>query len=192
MQSLTFDPEKHEYHKGGKRLPSVTEILRAVGLVGMEWVTEEALARGSAVHEAIRFFVEGDLDESSLHPTIAPYVAAFKRFMAESGFVAHEAEKHVSARTYAGTLDLLGEFSDGPAVIEVKTGTVPPWAALQVAAYADCLIAAHTKRFILNLKDNGRPKLIPCTESTDFGKWQACLAVYGLLRDYGRLPKEGA
>lgn len=66
---LTFAAETHEYRVNGRLVPSVTQILEAVGLIDyshIPWPTRQmALERGRAVHEAIALDLAGDLDEES-------------------------------------------------------------------------------------------------------------------------------
>jgi hypothetical protein len=40
---------------------------------------------------------------------------------------------------YAGTFDLLGKFRKRAALIDIKTGACPAWAALQTMGYSLCL-----------------------------------------------------
>jgi hypothetical protein len=81
---LRFDPDKHQYFLGDKRLPGVTSILQKVGLskdfTGIDPFYAE---RGKAVHLAIQYALEGRLDEASLDPVIVPYFEGFKKYRAE-------------------------------------------------------------------------------------------------------------
>ena len=188
MPELTLDPKTHTYRLDGVEIPGVNKILEALGIKDTRWYTEEACARGKAVHDAIQYLVEDDLDEASVAPEIAPYVDAFRLFLKESGFQVQEAEIRLSSRpvSYAGTADLIGRFELGPCLVEIKTGSTPPWAKLQAAAYALCF-TVPPQRFLLELRKNGTYRLRECSDPDDYGIWLACLRVYGLLRDYGRL-----
>src|SRR5437764_459731 len=82
--SFTFDPASHLYRVGGRAVPSVTQILAARGLYkGCEHCTEESRERGKAVHSAIHFLDEGDLDKATVDPRIEPYLRAYEKFMRE-------------------------------------------------------------------------------------------------------------
>jgi len=140
---LTFDDSSHTYTLDGAVLPSVTQVLNDIFYTpGAEWFTEEARLRGSYVHAAIALDHEGALDDDTLDPALAPYVAAWRAFKRESDFrpLAWEQAVCDPARGYAGTYDVIGQMGDNPLVppvlIDYKTGTPPPYAALQTGAYA--------------------------------------------------------
>lgn len=189
MANLTFDPETHTYHLGGQRLPSVTQILRSIGIIDMRWATEHALERGTAVHQAIQFLLEDDLDESSVSTEIAPYVAAFKQFMHEMNFEYEAAEIQVysSSYRYAGRIDIAGKAGKDFAIVEMKSGKAPAWARLQLAAYAMCFDGVLPKRLLLELRKDGQYRLTDCMQPNDLALWMSCLAVYGFRRDSGTL-----
>lgn len=82
MAELTFDDKSHEYKAGGIRVPSVTQILEAVGMYkGLENIPKNILKvaaeRGHAVHSMIEFHAQGDLDESTIDPELAGYFNAY-------------------------------------------------------------------------------------------------------------------
>lgn len=77
-------------------IPSVTTILRAVGLAPTfngvpAHVLERKRQLGQALHRAIQYDIEGTLDETSLHPDIAGGFAAYRAVRA-SGFLIDRAE----------------------------------------------------------------------------------------------------
>lgn len=162
---LTFDGETHTYTAGGRSVPSVTQVLKRVGLIDDRWVDEHALSRGRAVHAVIQYDLEGDLDEASIADEIRPYVDAWRRFRAETGGLK------------AG-------------LIEVKTGaSPPPWAALQLAAYALCL-DGPIERYVLSLRPDGTYRLRQHTSPKELQTWLAVLQVYRWLEEHGPTTKE--
>lgn len=82
--------QDHVYRVRGVVYPSVTQILSLSGLADFSSIPEEmrefALTRGQAVHAAIQYFMEGDLDESTLDPQVAPRIVALNLFLRHSGF----------------------------------------------------------------------------------------------------------
>ena len=126
------------------QIPSVTQILRAVGLAPtFNGVPAQVLERkrqlGQALHRAIQYDVEGVLDESSLHPDIAGGFAAYRAVRA-SGFLIDRAEVEVVDAEWRvmGHPDALGTDPQGaPAIIDWKAvHTIDLDAvAYQVAAY---------------------------------------------------------
>lgn len=95
---VQFDPLIHAYYLNGERLPSVTQVLNRAGLIDFSQIPSSILNaardRGSAVHAALHFYNEGDLDAAFSHefPEYAPYLAAWMRFLEESDFVLATAE----------------------------------------------------------------------------------------------------
>jgi hypothetical protein len=108
--AVTFDPSTHCYRFHGTRLISVTQAIQAAGLIDTEWYTEAARQRGRAVHLAVHFDAEGDLDESSISPLIRPYLEAARHFKHDTQFLTELTEARVWAIDlgYAGTIDHLG------------------------------------------------------------------------------------
>lgn len=140
MSVLTFNEELHEYRLDGRRLPSVTEILRP--LYGdLRFVREDVLeykrALGVAVHKAVELHVKGGLIYSSLEGPVADYFAQYLEWEVESGFqpIGSEVRVH-SALGYAGTVDLVGLINGKLYVPDLKcTAALSPAVALQVSAY---------------------------------------------------------
>jgi hypothetical protein len=158
---LEFNPETHEYFFNGRKVPSVTGILKEVGLIDGEWFTDEARERGKAVHAATELLDLDDLDLDSLHPKIEPYVRAYQKFKNDTGFKPELIEHRVfnNEYNYAGTLDRTGFFPDGDEVIlDIKSGPISGWAALQISAYDYCLDKAR-QRMALQLKNDGTYKV---------------------------------
>jgi len=90
---VEFDPLVHQYVLNGERLPSVTQILQASGLIDFSKIPgpilEAAKARGTAVHQAAHYYNEGDLDPDfeTDFPEYWPYLSAWITFRQDSGFV---------------------------------------------------------------------------------------------------------
>lgn len=110
-------------------LPRVTAILQSVGLGPdlsriPEDVLETARDRGTAVHAAIEAITYGYHDAESVPPAIAPYLDAYQKFVAESGFEAKYAEIEVTHPTwrYRGHPDLVGFLLGRRVILDAKTG----------------------------------------------------------------------
>lgn len=138
IETVVFDEVAHEYRVRGERVPSVTGILKEVGLIDTQWLDEAAMLRGTHVHQACEFDDQGDLDEASLDPAILPYVQAWRRCRAEMGFkiLANERRVFHEPMRYCGTLDRIVELRGRQVIIDLKTGATQRWHALQVALYA--------------------------------------------------------
>lgn len=122
-------------------LPRVTTILNDVGL-GPDLskippaLLEAGRARGSAVHAAREALVYGYENEELLNPVVAPYLDAYKKFVAESGYVTIRAEFEVVSRRwrYRGHPDDLGWLQSKRMIVDIKTGT-DEGVAYQLVAY---------------------------------------------------------
>lgn len=146
-----FEPIEHVYHYAGRRLPSVTDVLKDVGLLDVSgpWFTEEVRTRGSYVHRAIELWAGGRLDATSLDPLLEPYLCAYQCWATDERIEILGTEERVFDTTlgYAGTLDIRGrKVVAGRAhliIADVKTGQVPSSVAVQLAAYARPLVGFH-------------------------------------------------
>ncbi|MGH7935936.1 MAG: hypothetical protein ACREF8_02885 [Chthoniobacterales bacterium] len=143
---IEFDEESHTYFVDGETVPSVTQILKAEGVVDDRWFTEFGRWRGSAVHRAIHLAAENRLDRRSLDPRIKPYLKAAESFQKTTKFFPAMVEQQVweEAFRYCGTLDAVGYFaSANPCephiLVDYKTYDPQPWTALQLAAYGRAL-----------------------------------------------------
>ena len=149
---VAFEKEGHVYTANGLVIPSITQILSAEGFIDTTWFDEYSRDKGSMIHLACHYDITGELEESSVVDEIMPYLSAFRKFMAESGFKVDKSEVPAINKTYgyAGTPDLIGCFPK-------------PTAA---------------RRFALELSKEGKYKLIPHTEQSDFSFWLSAVAVH--------------
>jgi hypothetical protein len=184
--SVTFDAVTHAYAApDGRRLPSVTEVIRGMGLMDDRWWTPEACDRGSLVHQTLALINEGTLDLDSLDPTLAPYATAWANFLAVGVDMVLLWEQPLAdlERGYAGTADaiLVLRGDKTPWLVDAKTGKAQPWVGLQTAAYARparaLLDEPRMKRGVLELRD-GRFTLTELTERSDERVFLAALEVY--------------
>lgn len=150
--TVTFEPEGHAYTWNGRRLPSITGILKDEGFIDTTFFDEWSRDKGSMVHLACHYDLAGELDEDSLDDEIRPYLAAFRKFMAESGFKVDKSEVPGVNTTYlyAGTPDLVGCFP--------KPGVC--------------------RRFALELNKEGKYRLIEHKDANDFSVWLAAVACH--------------
>jgi hypothetical protein len=152
---LQFSEDGHRYTADGEDIPSVTQILAATGLVDHRGIPAHILNRkaelGTAVHLACRFYDENDLDPDSLDPKVAPYVAAWRKFVIERGFQITEIEKQylgeIGGLKFGMTLDRRGRIN-GTAhdfIVDLKcSNKVERWHSIQMAGYAIGVEASGT------------------------------------------------
>ena len=137
MNSVCFDSAQHTYSLNGRRLPSVTEVIREAGLMGdCDFYTEEGRIRGSYIAQAIKLHEDNDLDMESIDPAIRGHFDQYLQFKEKSGFKVFSCEELVcdEVHGYAGMLDLWGELKD-ELIVDVKCGAAQPWHSLQLYAY---------------------------------------------------------
>jgi hypothetical protein len=187
---VTFDASSHVYRFHGRRLMSVTQAIQAAGLIRSEWYTEASRQRGRAVHLAVHFDAERDLDESSVSSLIRPYLEAARTFKRDTNFVTELTEARVWAIDlgYAGTLDHLGLIGKKQRVlVDWKTGTVPEWARLQTAGYANAFPnGAGFLRYAVQLKPDGAYQITsfePQEFRRDLTDFLACVRVAQLQEE---------
>lgn len=188
---VTFNAERHEYHdESGVLVPNVTGILKDVGLIDGKWFTDFARDRGTAVHMATAMHDEGTLDSATVDPRIEGYVAAWVLFRKESGFVPTLVEAVVANQTprYAGTLDragLMGGDAGKSCILDIKTGAIPAWAALQTAAYQRCR-PNFRARYGIELRENGTYRLERFTnDNVDWMVFCGALALVNWKKNNG-------
>lgn len=194
---LAFDEATHTYTWRGTPVPSVTTILRAVGLIDFSRVPtatlDAAMQRGRCVHEAIDADMRGDLWPSDVSEDEAGRIHAARAWLKDSGFQPTIAEARLYHPTYqyAGTCDLAGFLHGTPTVVDWKTGRASDAVAdLQLAAYAACLretppiewldVSPTTpiQRISVELTKLGRYRAEVYRGVTDFQKFLQCISIY--------------
>jgi hypothetical protein len=162
------------------RLPSVTELLSAAGLVGGEgfrFYTLEGRDRGTAVHLATAFLDDRDLDWSSLHPSVVPRVRQYQRFLdvVRPEILAVEEEVVNATFGYIGHVDRRLRINGTEAVLDLKSPSKAAWHAIQLSLYA----AAYPRpmaRFNLYLGDQTY-QLVQHRDPTDWTVAKAAITV---------------
>lgn len=186
--ALRFDALHHTYHLGERELPSVTTVLKAVGLIDDSWFTEQARQRGTYVHMATHYVDEDDLAEETVDPRYLGYLRAYQRFLYTVRptweYVEHRV--HDPLAGYAGTLDRAGRVNSRRMVVDIKTGAYAT-AGLQTAAYRRCLPEPHTwGRAALKLNADGSFTFNELTDRRDEARFLAALTVWQVRQELVR------
>jgi hypothetical protein len=174
--NLTLDRLRHEYRQDGRLVPSVTQILKSVGLIDGRWFDEASASRGSVVHKCCELWDIGSLNESTVDPGALGYLDAWREFCEKMKFKPRTVEvPRYHPLGYAGTEDCENEEFD----IDRKTGAVQKWTALQLVAYQHFHPRPHTRRRIaVQLKPDGRYAITefgPSTAAADWAAFQSAL-----------------
>lgn len=178
--SLIFDEATHTYLLGDAALPSVTGIIKDMGLVHSDYFTEYSRDRGTKVHQAIQLHNDGELDEDTLDPVLRPYLTAWQRFKDEAHVTIEASEVRLASEVYrfAGTIDAVGTIGGTPAILDIKSGQVQPWTAIQLAGYHILLDQPARKRYAVQLKEDGSYRLHEFKDRQDRGVFLAALTIH--------------
>lgn len=158
-----YSDAEHRYFVDGRELPSVTQILDASGLISSFCKDEEARFRGSKVHELCAVDDVTPLDLRTVPASLRGYVRAWRRYRADAGFMPTLIEHRVDdiKHGFCGRFDRLGIRREQSllTIIDLKTsksGAVPDYARLQLAAYALAYDATKVfERIAVALKPDG-------------------------------------
>jgi len=185
VSGLSFDGETHAYRLGDRRLPSVTQVLGAVGLIEDDWYTEEGRIRGRYVHKAIMFEEREGLDDSSIDERLAGYVAAYRAFIRDvrpGPCLLLEMPLADPFLGFAGTPDQFRPLFADLGLVDTKSGSPADWHPIQTSAYGHLVglqkpAWRHRKRFALYLRKDGLYRLVEHKDRNDFRIFQAALNV---------------
>jgi hypothetical protein len=184
---VQFDPERHVYLVDGHEVPSVTRIIRGAGLSDDARYADRDRLRGQVVHLACEIYDR--CGSEIVDPEISPYLEAWKRFRAETGFLPSVIERphaHLVYR-YAGTIDRIGQTAGpngtvGMIVLDIKSGSPEPWHAIQLAAYCTLVGSPYEcERWAVYLANDGTYKIktFPKNEySTDLSVFLSALNLH--------------
>lgn len=164
--------------------PSVTELLKDVGLIDSTFFNHYAAQRGTAVHSACHYLDENDLDRSTVSDEIAPYLEGYEKFKKESGMTFDIIEKPLYSSVYRlkGRPD---RVNTKPAIVlDLKTGIPQEWHKWQLALYHILAFPASVigKRFGLYLNNNGGYRLEEYRDRHDFNVASAAVTIYWAKR----------
>ena len=194
IEELQFDEALHRYSYKGLTVPGVTSVIESC-LDSFSGVPAEALEyarqRGTAVHLATALYDLDDLQMDTVDIAILPYLEAWIKFRAETGFAPTHIEEKVfhPRHFYAGALDRIGLFFGEKALMDIKSGALMPSVYPQTAAYAE----AHnyrnadkiTKRWVVQLRDDGTYRLVELKDKGDFSVFLSALNLHQWRTQHG-------
>jgi hypothetical protein len=194
MDGLTFEADGHRYRFRGREVPGVNAVLDAAGLKQQDqrWYTEQAALRGEYAHLALAYLDAGELVAASVDPALEGYLAAYRRFLAETAVgpvVLNEARLCDPVLGYAGTVDRVRTIGGRLTAIDFKTGERTAWHGVQLAAYAALVrlrLDAAVQRMGLYLRADGTYGLHLFSDRRDWDVFRACLTIYQFQRSTHR------
>lgn len=184
---LDFEEVTHTYRFNGAVVPSVTQVIKA--LYAFEGIPAAVLKAkgelGTVVHKLCEYDWQGILDEETVDPKAAPYLAAWRQFLVDKKptILLNERRFHHPARGYAGQIDWLMQFDDLTWLIDTKTSvSVGPQVGVQLAGYEELLRinGEHgvIHRGALQLKPTGKYSFGRYADPGDKGVFFGMLATY--------------
>ena len=194
--NFEFEEETHEYRLDGILIPSVTQILTALGFIDARWFTTEGCIRGEKVHKGtVLLESPGGINwdsvkriEDALATPIVPYLNAYARFLLETGWVSNEIERprYRADIGVAGTPDRIGRFngSKKDEGLEVKTGARQDWWKLQTEGGYRTLTGIYQWTTV-RLKDDGDYVLETQSDFNTEDKFIALEKTYKTGREHG-------
>jgi hypothetical protein len=194
---IEFDEPSHTYKVNGLQVPSVTQVLQLLdSFAGVPFdVLEAAREFGQHVHKTVELDVLGELDEESLDPALAEYLAGWRKFLDESGAGVIAVETIVASEElrFAGKLDLVLDFAGGtrgrrlaggPMIADIKSGQIPLLTVgPQTAAYEHCyrksrpLISRPMARACIQLMPNDY-RFVPLRDPRDWNVFLSALNIH--------------
>ena len=100
-----FDEVRHLYrNESGLIVPSATQVFDILGCNSLDAVPEDVLVwkqnYGIAVHAAVQYMVQGDLDWDSLDDAIVPAVTGVEQYLKRHGYRYESAEESMISTIY--------------------------------------------------------------------------------------------
>jgi hypothetical protein len=178
---ISFNAERHEYRaEDGTRLPSVTEILKRVGIIDTAGFSRKAADFGTSVHQATAAIDRGErsLEDYAAEDPRQPYLKAwelFKRLRVSQVLCVEQIVGSLELGC-AGTLDRLVLLKGGgaPVVLDLKTGKERLWHRAQLGGYVVASGRPY-RRMAVYLHENGYANGIEFKEERDLRAFQSAL-----------------
>lgn len=203
MSALVFDAATHTYRISGIELPSVTRLLKPLtddAFAGIPpGILQQKADLGTAIHYATELDDLGQLDEASVHPIVAPYLAGWRKFRADHAdslkIVKTEHKWFHKILQYAGTVDREILFYNEPTILDIKsTVEIYPHVGVQLAGYA-MLAESNTeienrvkaqayRRLGLQLTPEGGYNMHFFTDAMDFSCFLSLLTLFNWKAKY--------
>ena len=195
-KAFIFREWDHTYWYCDVRLPSVTEIMKP--LYDFSKVDPEILSTaadfGTAVHKAVKLWIDGRLDMDTLDPALKKPLEGFMRWYEKGmcgaglGTLEYCEEPLMHSRLkYSGTPDLVFEYG----IVDIKTR---PYNAItdpvQLAGYEGLVGGTCLKRYVLFIDLDGNVKLTNAYKKQSgvifrklLDKWKMDKAVVDLIKN---------
>ena len=184
--TFRFEEDGHKYFLGDQQLPSVTQILEAVGIINKRFYAPGSDLRGRYIHKMTELDDTGELAEENVKDDLRGYLEAWRKWKTDHTAKILDSEYRVYHKFYgyAGTIDKIAD--DGClCIVDIKSGQPEKWHVLQLTAYFQCFLnMPNEKRWkdkdvhLLNvyLRESGGYKTVAV--EADSNMWEACLKIW--------------
>lgn len=158
---IAFEEESHTYTVNGKRLPSVTQIMKKLSEKHYENISEHRMRnasdRGKRVHLSIELYEQMGIDPTD---DVKDYVTQYKVAKRLEKFKVLKNEVMMTNGEFCGTVDIIGEIDGDLVLIDLKATSkiYIDMLEIQLAGYEE--LATHNGFQVkacygLQLKPNG-------------------------------------
>lgn len=201
---LTFHDPSHTYRLNGKVVPSVTQIMRSLG-IGPDFsqvppdVLRRAAERGTEVHRLTAMMDRGEFTADTVFdPNYEGYLDGWARFLGMNEWEPMLIEEPLGSEEDddAGTIDRFGILNGRPTILDLKTGLYHPSFEMQVNGGYRLLLIRNgiiserediVDRSIVKLKANGDWELCPAPEGLNhvvaLEHWRYALTLYHTYKE---------
>jgi hypothetical protein len=169
--------------------PSVTQVIKEMGIFDDRWFDAQGARRGKLVHAACAIIAQGNEiagDWVSRHRDIMPYVDGFLAAINGplNGFRALRCEHEIvnEAEKYVGHPDQ----EDDSTLLELKTGGYPEWSRLQTAAYC---MGRRRRRLVISLPGDGKFKLVEHNDPRDKDRFVLLVRAWHIRNEFRKVEE---
>ncbi len=186
---VEFNEEDHSYRQDNNIYPSVTQILKRVGIIDTTWYSEETAQRGTDIHKIIAEIeiTHDPLTILDIEEEYIGYITAYSKFVVDNKPVIIEMEKpRININLgYAGKPDIIARLNNKKCIIDIKTGSQEKWHGIQLSAYKLLLASDDVIQSLygLYLQKNGNYRLIEYLDRDYRDIWLAALTLYKWMEE---------
>jgi len=186
-RGLSLDHESHTYWFDGVVVAGVSEILCQHAGVDRSYFDDWSRDRGTAVHKAIEFWIDGRLNWSTVDERIKGYVDAALLFINDSGAQLGPGtyvERPVwhPVMRYAGTPDFISTIFGQDTLVDWKSGGIGAagiaTALYEMAARIAFPVQKPRRRMAVQLHENGTYKKADLSDGFDFNYAASAASLY--------------
>ena len=122
-------------------VPSVTQILKTVGLISSYPIPSQYAERGTEIHELTELVDQGKFLPEFASDEVYPYISSYEQFLDEHevNILGSESMVFSELHFYAGIYDRLCELDGDLVLVDIKTGGKERWHRVQLGMYLEGL-----------------------------------------------------